>query len=215
MIVRGPCPMMNTLANHNYIPRNGGNITKDNAIRGLGEALNFDEALASLMWEQAIIANPAPNATFFTLDHLNRHNILEHDASLSRADAYFSNASTFSASIFSQTTKFWNKDTLTAEMLANSKLARMIESRAFNPDYAFTSGNEEFALGEVAAPIIVFGDTEAKTVERELVVEFFENERLPWELGWMKRKEKVGLRDVLDVVEAVRDATSLLTGRRD
>lgn len=39
-----------------------------------------------------------------------------------------------------------------------------------------------------------------------------ENERLPWELGWMKREEKVGLRDVLDVVEAIRDATSLLTG---
>jgi len=89
-----------------------------------------------------------------------------------------------------------------------------------------------FSLGEVAAPIIVFGDIEAKTVQRELVVEFFgklkgenlvqgfdqankvvENERLPWELGWMKREEKVGLRDVLDVVEAIRDATSLLTGK--
>jgi len=58
-------------------------------------------------------------------------------------------------------------------MLANSKLARMIESRAFNPDYTFTSSNEQFALGEVAAPIIVFGDTEAKTVQRGLVVEFF------------------------------------------
>ena len=59
--------MMNTLANHNYIPRNGGNITKATAIQALGEALNFDEALASLMWEQAIIANPEPRATFFTL----------------------------------------------------------------------------------------------------------------------------------------------------
>jgi len=42
-----------------------------------------------------------------------------------------------------------------------------------------------------------------------------ENERLPWELGWRKREEKVGLRDVLDVVEAIRDATSLLTGKSD
>jgi len=59
--------MMNTLANHNYIPRNGGNITKQTAVQALGEALNFDEALAGLMWEQAIIANPEPHATFFTL----------------------------------------------------------------------------------------------------------------------------------------------------
>ena len=59
--------MMNTLANHGFIPRNGDNITKQNAIRGLHESLNFDAALAGLMWEQAIIANPEPNATFFSL----------------------------------------------------------------------------------------------------------------------------------------------------
>lgn len=62
-----PCPMMNTLANHGFIPHNGGNITKQNAIKGLADGLNFDAALASLMWDQAIIANPEPNATFFTL----------------------------------------------------------------------------------------------------------------------------------------------------
>lgn len=59
--------MMNTLANHGFLPRDGRNITKDNAILGLSEGLNFDSGLASLMWDQAIIANPEPNATFFTL----------------------------------------------------------------------------------------------------------------------------------------------------
>lgn len=65
--VRGPCPMMNTLANHGFIPHDGRNITKANAIKGLGDSLNFDASLASLMWDQAIIVNPVPNATFFTL----------------------------------------------------------------------------------------------------------------------------------------------------
>jgi hypothetical protein len=59
--------MMNTLANHNYIPRNGGNVTKQIAIDGLHKALNFDAALAGLMWEQAIVANPVAGAEFFTL----------------------------------------------------------------------------------------------------------------------------------------------------
>lgn len=57
--------------------------------------------------------------------------------------------------------------------MANAKLARMIESRAFNPEYTFTSTNEEFALGEVAAPIVAFESLEEKTVDRELVVHFF------------------------------------------
>ncbi|KAG9570916.1 Cloroperoxidase, partial [Aureobasidium melanogenum] len=170
---RGPCPMMNTLANHGYVPRNGDNITKENAIRGLKEALNFDAALASLMWEQAIIANPEPNATFFTLQQLNRHNVLEHDASLSRMDAYYGNNHIFNPEVFATTTRHWINETLTAGMLANSKLARMIESRAFNPTYSFTETNEQFSLGEVAAPIIAFGDIAAVTVNRELVVYFF------------------------------------------
>lgn len=105
--------------------------------------------------------------------HLSRHNVLEHDASLSRVDAYFGDASIFSPAIFSQTTKYWDKEVLTAEMLANTKLARMLESRAFNPEYTFTRSNEEFSLGEVAAPILVFGDAEAMTVEKEVVVSFF------------------------------------------
>lgn len=58
-------------------------------------------------------------------------------------------------------------------MLANSKLARQIESRAFNPTYTFTSDMEDFSIGEVAAPIIAFGDVETGTVDRELVEYFF------------------------------------------
>jgi Peroxidase, family 2 len=57
---------MNTLANHGFLPHDGGNITKENAIHALSTAINFNTSLASLMWDQAIIANPEPNATFFT-----------------------------------------------------------------------------------------------------------------------------------------------------
>ena len=80
--VRGPCPMMNTLANHGFIPRNGDNLTRENVVHGLTTGLNFDPAVANIMWEQAIFINPEPNATFFTLDQLNVHNVLEHDASI-------------------------------------------------------------------------------------------------------------------------------------
>ena len=59
--------MMNTLANHGFLPHDGRNITKANAVHALSAGLNFDPALASLMWDQAIIANPEPNATYFTL----------------------------------------------------------------------------------------------------------------------------------------------------
>lgn len=59
--------MMNTLANHKFLPHDGKNLTKEVVVAGLAAALNFDPALGSLMFDMAVIANPQPNATFFTL----------------------------------------------------------------------------------------------------------------------------------------------------
>lgn len=39
-----------------------------------------------------------------------------------------------------------------------------------------------------------------------------ENERLPIELGWVKKEEKVTLQDILRAVQHIRDATNLITG---
>lgn len=58
-------------------------------------------------------------------------------------------------------------------MLANGKIFRQVISRADNPEYTFTSTTEAFSLGEVAAPIIVFGDHPSATVDRALVEYFF------------------------------------------
>lgn len=58
-------------------------------------------------------------------------------------------------------------------MLANGKVARQIESKAFNPTYTFTASMEKFSRGELAAPIIAFGDLDYMTVNRSLVEYFF------------------------------------------
>jgi hypothetical protein len=58
-------------------------------------------------------------------------------------------------------------------MLANSKIARQINSKAFNPQYKFTSKTEQFSLGEVAAPVIAFGNSTSGEVNRTLVEYFF------------------------------------------
>jgi hypothetical protein len=127
------------------------------------------------------------------------HNVLEHDASLrlvlqfglplsispsqqkfhlltyghSRTDAFFGNNHVFNQTIFNQTRVYWTSETLDANMLPNGKIARQIESKAFNPNYTFTSNTEQFSLGEVAAPVIAFGDMENVQVNRTLVEYFF------------------------------------------
>ncbi|CAG8255538.1 unnamed protein product [Penicillium salamii] len=229
---RGPCPMMNTLANHGFLPHDGRNITRDTLVEGLHDALNFNSSLSSLMFDMGVVANPEPNATYFTLDHLNRHNVLEHDASLSRADAYFGSNHIFNETIFNETKAYWTSETLTPAMLANSKIARQINSKAYNPNYKFTSQTEQFSLGEVAAPVIAFGNTQSGEVNRTLVEYFFglcqrhsihidiranlspvfsENERLPIDLGWKKSSKAITLSDILRVTQMISNATNLIT----
>ena len=80
--VRGPCPMLNSLANHGYIPRDGKGINKQMAIEVLSSVLNWDVSVVSQLYDFAQPTNPAPNATTIDLNHLTTHNILEHDGSL-------------------------------------------------------------------------------------------------------------------------------------
>ena len=173
--------MMNTLANHHFLPHDGGAVTpltESIVVAALHEGLNFNESLGKIMFEQALPANPEANATFFTLDMLNRHNVLEHDASLSRSDAYFGNNHVFNQTIFDESKKYWTGDVLDREMLSNGKLARMLQSKATNPEYRFTETVEHFSIGEILAPVVVFGDRESVTVNKTLVEYFFgESER--------------------------------------
>jgi hypothetical protein len=81
--------MLNTLANHGFLPHSGKNITKEDTVNALNTALNVDRSLGVFLFQHAITTNPAPNATNFSLDDLDRHNILEHDASLRCASILF------------------------------------------------------------------------------------------------------------------------------
>jgi hypothetical protein len=59
--------MMNTLANHGFLPHDGNNLTQDTVVGALNRALNFNTTLGTIMFQQALVANPEPNATFFSL----------------------------------------------------------------------------------------------------------------------------------------------------
>jgi hypothetical protein len=74
--------MLNTLANHGYLPRNGRDISKEMAIEVLDQVLNWDVTVVSDLYDFAQPTNPEPNATTINLKELTTHNILEHDASL-------------------------------------------------------------------------------------------------------------------------------------
>lgn len=74
--------MLNSLANHGFLPHDGKDISQDVTISALSAALNVDQTLGKFLYDQAVTTNPTANATTFSLSDLSNHNILEHDASL-------------------------------------------------------------------------------------------------------------------------------------
>lgn len=141
---RAPCPMLNTMANHQFLPHDGRNITREKIIYALTTALNFDEEVINLAFNQGITTNPQPNATWFDLDHLSRPDVLEHDASLSRQDSYSGNNALFDPEIFEQTKKFWYGEVLDRFMITNAKVGRQLQSKVSNPTYTFMQKVEGF-----------------------------------------------------------------------
>ncbi|KAI1386677.1 Chloroperoxidase [Hypoxylon trugodes] len=209
--VRGPCPMLNTLANHGFLPHNGKDITENDTVSALGSALNFDEEISRLMHKFAVSTNPAPNATTYSLNHLSRHNILEHDASLSRADAYFADPAIFNQTVFDQTRSYWKGPIVNLKEAVRSRLARLETSNATNPTFTLSALGKTFGLGEIAAYLAVLGDIPSATAIKARLVYFFENERLPVHLGWTKLSV-LSKTDFTDMLQRVANATEKVSG---
>jgi hypothetical protein len=125
--------MLNTLANHGFLPHNGKDISESVIVQVFGDVLNFDPAFSQFLHGIALRGNPAPNATTFSLNNLDAHKLFEHDSSLrfvirpilvlshvllglqtqaklgphSRADSYWGDAVSFNQTIFDQTQSHW------------------------------------------------------------------------------------------------------------
>jgi hypothetical protein len=204
--------MLNTLANHAFLPHDGKAISESRVIHALGAALNISESLSKFLFSEAITTSPQPNATTFTLEDLGRHNILEHDASLSRSDYFFNHDPySFNASVFAETQSFWHGDTITLKMAAEARIGRLITSNRTNPTYSLSDLGSDFSVGETAAYILLLGDDHgvSGTVKRELVEYLFQHERLPVEKGWATPSTAVTEADLFELMDRVVNATKL------
>ncbi|KAK4242557.1 putative sterigmatocystin biosynthesis peroxidase [Achaetomium macrosporum] len=210
--VRGPCPFLNTFANHGFLPRSGKYITEQDLANALFNAVHVNQSAAQFLFDFAIRTNPEPNATWFSLDMLTRHNVLEHDASLSRVDNYFGHADVFNDQAFAETRRYWG-DVVTAQTGAAAIVGRIRTCNATNPEFSLSDLGFEFILGETAAFISILGDSESFTVDTRRVEYLFRNERLPTALGWRRPDAPFGEASLFERMELLRTEYEKRTGR--
>ncbi|RYP04699.1 hypothetical protein DL765_010098 [Monosporascus sp. GIB2] len=206
--VRSPCPMLNVLANHGYLPRDGKNISRTICRDGMLKGLNIGNSFADLMFDPALLTNPHPDQDTFDLDMLNRHGILEHDGSLTRADAYWDNTQVFNETIYDQTLSVLGQGVnVTLETAAAARLLRVETSAATNPTFYLNATNEAISLGETAAYLLALGDPVTGEAPLDRVRMMFEQEMLPWSLGWNASGRVTTAEDLFTMTERVINST--------
>ncbi|KAF2749999.1 hypothetical protein M011DRAFT_492975 [Sporormia fimetaria CBS 119925] len=91
---RGPCPGLNLLANHGYLPRNG-KVTFGQVVQATARGFNMGADLATVLATFAVLTDgDIVNESFYLgsppgkVGGLNRHSTVETDVSVHREDYY-------------------------------------------------------------------------------------------------------------------------------
>lgn len=128
-----------------------------------------------------------PSSGSFNLDDLNKHNAIEHDASLSRSDYYVSPTHDnydFNASIFNQVLAFYQGlDETSIDVAAKAKYARL--EYEMTEDRNLTYGAMQFVLsyGESALYLSTMGDPVTGVAPVEFVRVLFGEWLMCFEVG--------------------------------
>ena len=146
---RSPCPGLNTLANHGLLPRSGRDVTLQMVYAAFAP-LNFSFDIADFAFAGAL---RTLNKTAVNLNELNKHNVLEHDASLSRADIGLGgDGQTFNKDLFKGALAIYKEGGkyTSARTLGLARFRRVTESFKNNPKFTWTAQNSFISHGESA-----------------------------------------------------------------
>ncbi|KAH7127112.1 Chloroperoxidase [Dendryphion nanum] len=183
--VRSPCPALNAMANHGFIPRDGKNLTVPLLVQAMREVVNMSPEIATA-FAGAGLRLAGPGATSFNMDHLYLHNGIEHDASLSREDFSVSGDShSFSPQIFSEfISSFKGAKNIKVPEAAAARWDRVQTEKRRNPQFSYNPQNRFFSYGESALYLSLLNEPKSQSVPVEWLEIFFAEERFPYLEGW-------------------------------
>ncbi|KAI9854588.1 MAG: hypothetical protein M1813_000939 [Trichoglossum hirsutum] len=175
---RSPCPGLNVLANHGYLPRDGKNISNERMVEALMAGYNMSHPLATFLTSIILPSVGKPGATTFDLTDLRKHNAIEHDISLTRHDLAQGDNYTFQPEMLEALLKDTGDEPATAKTFAKSRIRRTKESKLagipkLSLKLIFVS---VFNLGSA---LLVLGPS---GISKENLTIFFEEERSPLDL---------------------------------
>ncbi|KAJ7312924.1 Chloroperoxidase [Mycena albidolilacea] len=183
---RSPCPGLNILANHGYLPRNGKDISIPMIIDAAKEGFNLAPDTVVLAAKLGLLSNSTATTTL-NLEALKLHGLIESDASLSRGDFALGDNLHFNETIFSTLANanpgvdYYN--ITSAGQVMHERLAI---SLATNPNVTNTPKEIVLRSGTSAFYLMLMGDAFTGVAPKKFVQIFFREERLPIAEGWKR-----------------------------
>ncbi|KAJ3528841.1 heme-thiolate peroxidase [Coprinellus aureogranulatus] len=175
--IRGPCPGLNTLAAHGYLPRNGV-ATPSQIVQAVQEGFNMESGTARFVTYAAFLVDgnlvtdllSIGGKTDLTgedtgppaiIGGLNTHAVFEGDSSMTRGDAFFGDNHSFNQTLFDQFVDYSNRyggGFYNLTVAGELRRRRIEESIATNPEFDFTSPRFFTAYAESTFPYTFFVD---------------------------------------------------------
>jgi hypothetical protein len=200
--------MVNAIANHGFLPRNGLNVSMSDLITAFDASVHLASAATQLVGAKALTASSTSNNATFNLDDLNKHNIIEHDGSLSRADIFFGDNHSFNPTIWASVAAFFTEPTISIATSASARKARLAAASAANPQFNLTADGTQFSFIESALYQSVFGDLAEGNAKTEWVSVLFREEKLPYEEGWVRPVEELSVAGILGLAGKIAAASA-------
>ncbi|KAL2799451.1 Chloroperoxidase [Aspergillus keveii] len=203
--LRSPCPGLNVMANHGYLPRDGRDISLEDLHAAILGAYNYHPATLDSAFQMAIDFNLSStgNASTFHLSDLNKHGAIEHDGSLSRSDFDLGDNHSFDPEVWNGTaTSLGLYDAgvdceedlyVTVEVAARARAARFREAEELNPEFNVSELALMGSVGETALYMTTLWDYAAGAVPKAWIRAFFEEERIPYLEGFKAPKTQRNL----------------------
>ncbi|KAB5539337.1 Peroxidase, family 2-domain-containing protein [Coniochaeta sp. 2T2.1] len=192
---RSPCPGLNAMANHGFLPRSGKNIDIDDIRYGVSSAYNYDSHALDGAFQMAVDfkLTTTGNASTFNLADLAAHDKVEFDGSLSRNDHFFGDDNSFNPFIWATTAKRLGlydiqrseKDKyVTVEVAAKARAARVADAKRANPRFNVSANQQGGSPGTTGLYLLTLWDEKADAAPKSWVKAFFEQERIPYLEGY-------------------------------
>ncbi|RXW15742.1 heme-thiolate peroxidase [Candolleomyces aberdarensis] len=198
--IRGPCPGLNTLANHGYLPHNGV-ASPSQIVNAVQEGFNMEHGTAVFLTHAAHLVDgnlvtdllsigektsktgPDPPAPAI-VGGLNTHAVFEGDVSMTRGDFFFGDNHSFNQTLFDQFVDYSSRYgggfynyTVAAEL----RFQRIQQSIATNPQFSFIAPRYFTAYAESVFPVNFFvdGRSTEKKLDMEAAALFFRDGKYP------------------------------------